>query len=208
MDYDNYNDNELISMIRESSEEAKDILFEKYRYIIDVEVRKYLTMANMLGYDYNDLYQDGLVGFADALNSYRDDKETALSSFITLCVDRRLHVAIIKAGRIKNKVLSDSLSLEQPYTQLQIPLKDLLSDNSENDPLENIVKEEKLSELVSKIKDVLSDSEYEVYSLMISGLKYSEIAILLDRNLKQVDNTVQRVRSKIRKIIEEQSVND
>lgn len=203
MDYSNYNDNELINMIRESSEEAKDILFEKYRYIIDIEVRKYLNMANMLGYDYNDLYQDGLVGFADALNSYRDDKDTALASFITLCVDRRLHVAIIKAGRIKNKVLSDSLSLEQPYTQLQIPLKDLLSDNSENDPLENIVKEEKLSELVSKIRDVLSDSEYEVYSLMISGLKYSEIAILLDRSLKQVDNTVQRVRNKIRKIIEE-----
>ena len=203
MDYSNYDDNELINMIRESSEEAKDILFEKYRYIIDIEVRKYLNMANMLGYDYNDLYQDGLVGFADALNSYRDDKDTALASFITLCVDRRLHVAIIKAGRIKNKVLSDSLSLEQPYTQLQIPLKDLLSDNSENDPLENIVKEEKLSELVSKIRDVLSDSEYEVYSLMISGLKYSEIAILLDRSLKQVDNTVQRVRNKIRKIIEE-----
>lgn len=203
MDYSNYNDNELINMIRESSEEAKDILFEKYRYIIDIEVRKYLNMANMLGYDYNDLYQDGLVGFADALNSYRDDKDTALASFITLCVDRRLHVAIIKAGRIKNKVLYDSLSLEQPYTQLQIPLKDLLSDNSENDPLENIVKEEKLSELVSKIRDVLSDSEYEVYSLMISGLKYSEIAILLDRSLKQVDNTVQRVRNKIRKIIEE-----
>ena len=203
MDYSNYNDNELINMIRESSEEAKDILFDKYRYIIDIEVRKYLNMANMLGYDYNDLYQDGLVGFADALNSYRDDKDTALASFITLCVDRRLHVAIIKAGRIKNKVLYDSLSLEQPYTQLQIPLKDLLSDNSENDPLENIVKEEKLSELVSKIRDVLSDSEYEVYSLMISGLKYSEIAILLDRSLKQVDNTVQRVRNKIRKIIEE-----
>ena len=203
MVYEEYGDEQLINLLHESSEEAKDILFDKYRYIIDIEVRKYLNMANMLGYDYNDLYQDGLVGFADALNSYRDDKDTALASFITLCVDRRLHVAIIKAGRIKNKVLSDSLSLEQPYTQLQIPLKDLLSDNSENDPLENIVKEEKLSELVSKIRDVLSDSEYEVYSLMISGLKYSEIAILLDRSLKQVDNTVQRVRNKIRKIIEE-----
>ncbi|MBQ8659424.1 MAG: sigma-70 family RNA polymerase sigma factor [Bacilli bacterium] len=204
MDYMGYNDNELIGMIRESSEEAKDILFEKYRYIIDIEVKKYLNMANMLGYDYNDLYQDGLVGFADALNSYRDDKDTALASFITLCVDRRLHVAIIKAGRIKNKVITDSLSLEHTYSQLQVPLMDLLSDNSKNDPLENIIKEEKLSELIEQIKEELSDSEYEVYSLMISGLKYSEIAILLDRNLKQVDNTVQRVRNKIKKILDEQ----
>lgn len=202
MVYEDYEDSQLVQMIHESSDEAKDVLFEKYKYIIDIEIKKYLNMANMLGYDYNDLYQDALVGFADALNSYRDDKDTALSSFITLCVDRKLHVAIIKAGRIKNKVLNESLSLEHVYDQFAVPLMDLLSDNSENDPLENILKEEKLQELNMKIKEELSDSEYEVYSLMISGLKYNEIAILLDKNLKQIDNTMQRVKSKIRKILD------
>lgn len=201
MIYEDYDDNQLVQMIHESSDEAKDVLFEKYKYIIEIEIKKYLNMANMLGYDYNDLYQDALVGFADALNSYRDDKDTALPSFITLCVDRKLHVAIIKAGRIKNKVLNESLSLEHVYDQFTVPLMDLLSDNSENDPLENILKEEKLRELNIRIKDELSDSEYEVYSLMISGLKYSEIAILLDKNLKQIDNTMQRVKTKIRKIL-------
>lgn len=201
MIYEDYDDNQLVQMIHESSDEAKDVLFEKYKYIIEIEIKKYLNMANMLGYDYNDLYQDALVGFADALNSYRDDKDTALPSFITLCVDRKLHVAIIKAGRIKNKVLNESLSLEHVYDQFTVPLMDLLSDNSENDPLENILKEEKLRELNVRIKDELSDSEYEVYSLMISGLKYNEIAILLDKNLKQIDNTMQRVKTKIRKIL-------
>ncbi len=201
MIYEDYDDNQLVQMIHESSDEAKDVLFEKYKYIIEIEIKKYLNMANMLGYDYNDLYQDALVGFADALNSYRDDKDTALPSFITLCVDRKLHVAIIKAGRIKNKVLNESLSLEHVYDQFTVPLMDLLSDNSENDPLENILKEEKLRELNIRIKDELSDSEYEVYSLMISGLKYNEIAILLDKNLKQIDNTMQRVKTKIRKIL-------
>ena len=52
------------------------------------------------------------------------------------------------------------------------------------------------------IKKELSDSEYEVYSLMISGLKYNEISILLDKNLKQIDNTIQRVKTKIRKILD------
>lgn len=200
----NYNnDLELLSMVKESSEEAKDILFEKYKYIIDVEVKKYLGMARQLGYDYSDLYQDGLVGFADALRSYRDDKDAQLSTFITLCVDRNLQVSILKAGRIKNKLITDSLSLEHTYSSFTVPLMDLLSDNFENDPLENITKEENLKELVDKIKESLSDSEYEVYSLMVSGLKYDEIAVLLDKNLKQVDNTIQRVRNKIRNIVKE-----
>ena len=197
----NYNDDQLIGMIRESSEEAKDLLFEKYKYIIDIEVKKYMAMANMLGYDYNDLYQDALVGFADALNSYREDKEAALPSFITLCVNRRLQVSIIKAGRIKNKLISDALSLDHKYDSLSAPLRDILSDGSENDPLTNIVKDEKYEELQSNIKSQLSDSEYQVYSLMISGLKYNEIAILLDKTPKQVDNTIQRIKNKIKVII-------
>jgi RNA polymerase sporulation-specific sigma factor len=206
MDYNNYNDAELISMIRESSEDAKDILFSKYKYIIDVEVKKYLTMAYQIGYDYNDLYQDGLLGFSHALRNYRDDRDAQLSTFITLCVDRSLQTSIIKAGRLKNKLISDSLSLEHVYDQYAVPLRDIISDKSEHDPLENILKEENLKELVLTIKKELSDSEYEVYALMISGLKYDEIALLLNKNLKQVDNTIQRVRTKIKKIIEDRKV--
>ncbi|MGN1371887.1 MAG: sigma-70 family RNA polymerase sigma factor [Candidatus Coprovivens sp.] len=201
MQYKDIDDSQLISMIHEASEDAKNILFDKYKYIIDIELKKYSRMARTLGYDINDLYQDALVGFSDALVSYRDDKPAALPSFITLCVDRKLQVSIKKAGRLKNKLLNESLSLEHVYESYASPLMDLLSDNSANDPLENILKEEKLKELVDSITDSLSDSEYEVYSLMINGLKYDEIATLLNKNLKQVDNTIQRVRNKIKKIL-------
>ena len=160
-------------------------------------------MARVLGYDYNDLYQDALVGFSDALVSYRSDKHAALSSFITLCVDRKLQVCIKKAGRLKNKMLNESLSLEHVYNAYTSPLMDLLSDNKKNDPLENIVKEEKMAELVGSIRSSLSDREYEVFSLMVNGLKYDEIATLLNKDLKQVDNTIQRVKAKIKKIMDE-----
>ena len=96
MNYKDINDSQLISMIHEASEDAKDVLFEKYKYIIDIEMKKYSRMARTLGYDINDLYQDALVGFSDALVSYRDDRHAALPSFITLCVDRKLQVSIKK----------------------------------------------------------------------------------------------------------------
>jgi RNA polymerase sporulation-specific sigma factor len=114
-----------------------------------------------------------------------------------------LQVSIKKTGRLKNKMLNDSLSLEHVYDAYTSPLMDLLSDNKENDPLENIVKEEKLTELVNSIKNSLSDREYEVYSLMVNGLKYDEIATLLNKDLKQIDNTIQRVKAKIKKILED-----
>ena len=203
MNYRDISDEQLIYMLHESSEDAKDLLFEKYKYIIDIELKKYSSMARVLGYDYNDLYQDALVGFSDALVSYRTDKHAALASFISLCVDWKLQVCIKKAGRLKNKLLNESLSLEHVYDAYTSPLMDLLSDNKKNDPLENIIKEEKMSELIGSIRDSLSDREYEVFSLMVNGLKYDEIATLLNKDLKQIDNTIQRVKAKIKKIIDE-----
>lgn len=203
MNYDDYSDDYLLQMINESSEEAKDAIFEKYRYIIDIEVKKYSNMASLLGYDYNDLYQDALLGFADALNGYRNDRNASLARFITVCVDRRLQLSIKKAGRIKNKLIADSLSLDYNYEQFSSPLKDLLSDNFLNDPLEKIVKNEKLEELVESIKQNLSVAEYEVYTLMISGLNYNDIAIILDKTPKQIDNSIQRIRTKIKKLLVE-----
>ena len=202
MNYTEINDEQLIHMIREDSEDAKDILYEKYKYIIDIELKKYKRVAYALSYDVSELSQEALVGFADAINNYREDKEASLSSFITLCVDRRLQVAIKKAGRLKNQMMKEALSLEEEYSASS-QLRDLLSDNLENDPLENILKEENYKELKQRIKESLSSSEYEVYTYMINGLKYDEIASLINKNLKQVDNTIQRVKSKIKKIVED-----
>ncbi len=202
MDYTDVNDEQLIHLIREESEDAKDVLYERYKYIIDIELKKYTRMAWALSYDIKDLQQDALVGFADGINNYREDKAASLSSFIALCVDRRLQVAIKKAGRLKNKMVHEALSLEEEYNSVS-QLKELLSDNAENYPLESILKKENYNELVKDIKNSLSKSEYEVYTYMINDLKYDEIATLLNKNLKQVDNTIQRVKSKIKKIIDE-----
>ena len=141
MEYEDYNDQELITMIRESSEDAKDILFEKYKYIIDIELKKYSNIANILGYDYNDLYQDALVGFSDAIVNYRDDKEASLPSFITLCVDRKLQYAIRSINNKKTRLQSESLSLEYTYDNATQPLRETISDNSANDPLFKLMNE-------------------------------------------------------------------
>ena len=201
MNYEEYNDNELIMLIREESEEAKDIMFSKYKYIIDIEIKKYITIASILGYDYNDLYQDALVGFTDAINNYNQEKDASLPTFITLCVDRRLQYSVRKINNKKNKFHLDSLSLEYIYDSSAIPLKETLSDNNANDPLTKMMNDEDYKELSKKIKGILSDNEYEVYKYLITGLKYNEIAIILDKEPKQIDNTIQRIKKKIKRII-------
>ena len=201
MNYEDYSDSELYSLICESNEDAKDVLFLKYKYIIDIVIKKYAFSAMKFGFEYKDLYQEALVGFTDAINSYQEDKNTSIATFITLCVERRLQNAIKKEGRIKNKILLESLSLDHVYDQYEIPLKEVISDNSSHDPLLNITKDEEFDELLSFIEKSLSASEYEVYKLLISGLSYQEIAKVLDKQPKQVDNAIQRIKNKIKDIL-------
>ena len=80
-------------------------------------------------------------------------------------------------------------------------LKDLISDSSINDPLKKLAEEQEYDELLSKIKNALSDSEYEVFKLYSNGFDYQTIALITDKNSKQIDNTIQRLKHKIRDII-------
>lgn len=197
-----YSDTQLLELICESSEEAKEEIYEKYKYIIDIYMKKYFKISKMLKMDKNDLHQEGLVGFADAIKSYRDEKEAGLATFISLCVERRMQTALLKANRIKSQIFNEAVSLDYIYNSTTT-LKDVLSDNNENNPLEKMTRNESFQELLKEIKQVLSDKEYEVFHLKISGLNNREIALLINKNLKQVDNTMTRLKNKIKKILVE-----
>ena len=56
-------------------------------------------------------------------------------------------------------------------------------------------------DLNKKIKDVLTEFEYQVFELLISGFKYKEIASILDKDGKSIDNAIQRLKVKIKEII-------
>lgn len=197
-----YSDSELLMMMNEHSDEAKDLIYNKYQYIVKIYVKKYKKMAYILGMEINDLNQEALVGFADALISYDDKGNTKLATFISLCVERRLQSSILKASRKKNIVLNDALSLEHTYNQFDVTLADIISDNNENNPLTKMTRNEHYSVLVNDIMKSLSTNEKDVLYLMIDGLNYKEIATLLNQEPKSVDNTIQRIKNKVKSIIE------
>lgn len=201
MDYKDLSDSELFMLVSEENEEAKDMLFEKYSYIIEIVLKKYSYVASRMGIDYKELYSEALFGFSDALANFQDDKDATLATFISLCINRRLQKTIIKASTTKNRVLQESYSLDHVYENFGLPLVELLSDNNENDPLSNMTKEEDYKELLNQIKVSLSESETEVFNLMINNLDYNEIALILDKTPKQIDNTMQRIKHKTKEIL-------
>ncbi len=52
--------------------------------------------------------------------------------------------------------------------------------------------------IYDEIKSLLSNLEWDIFRLYLSGLSYGEISERLDIPLKSVDNAVFRVRKKLR----------
>ncbi|HHX32640.1 MAG TPA: sigma-70 family RNA polymerase sigma factor [Mollicutes bacterium] len=195
-----YNDIELVHMVNENNEEAKDILYEKYNYIIDILMTKYKNIFYVLGMDFTEVRQEAMLAFTDALVKYSSEKNASLPTFLTLVIERKIQNSIRKADTIKNKKRLANYSLDYEYESFNKPLKDIISDPN-SDPFIEVQSKEAYNELVEKIKNILSPLEYEVYELLINGFNYIDIASKLNKKPKQIDNTIQRIRGKIKELL-------
>ena len=182
---------EIYNMICETNEDVVDTLYEMYKPLLNRLVNKYYNFYNNLEIDKNDLYQEAMIGFSEALTNYKDNKNASLKTFVQLCVERKIIKALEKSKTKKNKILNESLSLDYDYDSTN--LINFVVDNT-FEPLHKFSEEEQLEELSTKIEQTLSNNELQVYKLLKDGLKFQEIAKILDKKPKQIDNTIQRIK--------------
>lgn len=195
-----YPDIDLVYHLSES-EEASDILFEKYKYIVDIVIKKYTKAAYLFNVDLVELRQEAYFAFADALYRYKDNRDATLATFITLVVERKVRRVIDSANTFKSRLNTNALSLEHVYPEFENPLMYIIGDES-LEPLKNIEDKETTIELLEKLRNNLSSIELEVCELLLKQYDYKQIAIILKKSDKQVDNCIQRIRNKLKKMLE------
>jgi len=202
MNYKDYNDFELIGYIREKSEEANEILFQKYKPMIVNFATKMVNYSPNLGLEINDLIQEGMLGLNTAINAFDENDEASFYTYAKTCIERRIISTIIAAKRQKHKILNESMSLEVYTDEDNSSIMDaLVADNSYN-PENIIVQTESEHKLLEKIVGQLTPLEQQVFELKISGFKYKEIADILDKDPKVIDNALNRLKTKIKNLIE------
>lgn len=62
-----YNDQELLYLIADGNETASSILYDKYKNVINMKVKKFANYAKGFGLEYKDLFQEGMVGLSEAI---------------------------------------------------------------------------------------------------------------------------------------------
>ena len=200
MDYKDYNDYELLNYIAEGNEEANNIIIKKYEPLINKIAVRMLSYCKNNGLDLNDLIQEGMIGLNHAIERYQERENALFYTYAKTCIERKMISVIICANKSKNKILNESVSYDDDENLLINFIKSNLPS-----PEEEVLNLELEEDLLNKIKVVLTDLEQQVFELIISGFKYKEIAEILDKDQKSIDNAKERIKAKIKKILQDKN---
>lgn len=187
-------DEAVTALAQAGDREALNHLAEKYRQPIQYLVRPYF----MIGAEEEDLVQEGLIGLTEAIRSYDKTRGVTFKTFAVLVIRRHVYSAMEKAGRLKHHPLNSYVSLEETLPgDAQMTREDMLEDPEDISPLEYIIDREGMKEYLDYIRKVLSPLEQTILITYLEGHSYREIAEITGRDVKSVDNAIQRIRKKL-----------
>ena len=198
IDYKEYNDYELISLAQELNEDAIEILYKKYHPLIYKKSLKYSKLLKEKGIELNDLIQECYIILDYAIKNFNQDNNNIFYTYFNTCLDRNLINQYRKSINNKNRILNESLPLETSDEE-ENNLIAIIEDKYNNPDL-SLNNYEEYIDLYTKIIDKLTSLEECVFILKIQNFDYKEIASILDKDSKSIDNAIQRIKSKIRHI--------
>lgn len=190
-------DEDLVERSRAGEEQAIEILLNRYRHYARAKARTYF----LAGADREDIVQEGMIGLYKAIRDFQAEKNIAFRAFAELCMTRQIITAIKSATRQKHQPLNSYVSLNKPSggegDEGERSVGDNLTGTEISDPAELVVSAEEIESIRESVGRLLSRFETEVLQLYMDGKSYQQIADMLGRHVKSIDNALQRIKRKL-----------
>lgn len=192
MTYDKQELRQLIKKASEGSDEALLLLCDKYKPLIDAEVRRH-TDPQMSDQDIADLKEEARMCFCTAVCNYDYTEENVeFGLYAKICIGN----ALVSFLRHYNKYKGCRI----------VSIDDVVASSDEEhncDPMQQLIEEESFNKLKRDIQKNLSPYESRVWWLYVSGMSAADIAKKLDsQDVRSVNNAIYRIRKKLRGVLE------
>lgn len=177
-----------IRAVREGSQESFSLLLEQYRPLLESVVARFRN-DEIAELSREDLRQEVSLLFYNSILTYdTDQQEVEFGLYAKICMT--------------NGIISRMRGLKR---RVEDPLGDIpsafLSESVFEEPSTEILERERLRILYSVIRSNLSEYEYRVWSLYMSGRSAAEIGEAVGRDEKSVSNAIYRIRKKLRAVL-------
>jgi len=193
-------DEKLVELAQTGNDDAIDVLLSRYRHYARAKARSYF----LAGADKEDIVQEGMIGLYKAIRDFEPQHNTAFRAFAELCITRQIITAIKTATRQKHQPLNSYVSLNRPLAganEDDRSLADSIETAEVADPAELVISAEEVRTIKAQMGEVLSPFEVEVLEHYIDGRSYQQIADMLGRHVKSIDNALQRIKRKLERHI-------
>lgn len=146
-------------------------------------IRAAAARAQCRALDFDDAVQEGLIGLFSAINTY-DDAQAQFVTYAASCINNAVITAQRAALRKKHAPLNNSVPLCEEHPAFG--------------PEQQAEDAELLYGTLHSIRTRLSKYEQDVLRLHLQEYSYRQIAEALGKEVKSVDNAMQRIRAKLK----------
>ncbi len=201
-----FKDEEVVTMAQQGNSQAEEYLMDKFKPLVKARSRAYF----LIGADSEDIIQEGMIGLYKAVRDYNGERNTSFCGFAELCVNRQMITAIKAATRHKHQPLNSYVSLNKPIfdDDSEQTYIDLLQEGELLNPEALFIGQENKDFIETQMVKNLSGFETKVLALYLQGRSYFEIARSLKKNEKSIDNALQRVKKKMERFLEQNSLDE
>ncbi|MFI3283783.1 MAG: sigma-70 family RNA polymerase sigma factor [Erysipelotrichaceae bacterium] len=184
------NDNELINLIKLEDEEAFLIMRKKYDRLIYHLAHETQKMYPYVYCSFDDLVQEGNIGFLKAAQTYRIENETKFITYAYTVIKRRMRTYLNNLSHCySNEYSYDDMAVQEAVSGYR-------ADGYHQNP-STIYFGKYEQQLLMKAYVCLPPLQQEILKYKLQGKTYVEISQLCNINIKKVDNQLQSIKNKL-----------
>ena len=139
--------------------QAKDILIRHNLRLVAHVVKKYNGAAEA-----DDLISCGTIGLIKAINSYKADKGTQISTYASRCIENEV-LMFLRVSKKHQQVGSLNESLGDDHDGNEISLVDIITEDREQSDIDLAMHRQLMQKLVAAMRERLSEREFKIVSL-------------------------------------------
>jgi RNA polymerase sporulation-specific sigma factor len=185
-------DEELVKLAAQGDDRAMAELIARMEPLAKAKADRFPSLP--IGED--DLLQEGMLGFLNAVRTFRPENGVPFRSYAAVCIQNSIFSAVRGQLTRKSEPNRHMVSFEEGTLQSLVDIQ--------QNPLDEIAEFEREMRLEAFIGENLSQKEKEVLAQRLAGKSQSAIALTLGINSKSADNALQRIRRKLKKFQIEQ----
>ncbi len=194
---------ELLLRCQKGDNDATEEMLNRYKNM----VRSKATALYLVGADKEDLIQEGMIGLFKAIREYDPERNDSFAAFAGLCITRQMYTAIKASNTKKNQPLNNYVSFDlYAFAEDGTPAEPGAAPYDtagywQKDPEESVIDREHALWVEEEVVSSLSGMERKVLSYYASGMPYQEIAKVMEKEPKSIDNALQRIRKKLKTVL-------